>query len=92
MTCFPSGLTIAEDDRDAADRVEAEMYASFSFLGSSRLSGHIRQDLTDLPVRFWTIPRFRHYVIVYDPNSHPVRIIRVLHGSLDIPHHLNIIA
>lgn len=43
--------------------------------------GHIREDLTDKPVKFWTFKW--HYLIIYNPTS-PVEIIRVLSGYRDI--------
>jgi antitoxin ParD1/3/4 len=80
---------VAHDNVEAADRVETHLFAAFAFLASSPNAGHIRRDLTHRPVRFWTLPRYRNYVIVYDPESHPLRIIRILHGALDIPRRLN---
>jgi antitoxin ParD1/3/4 len=79
---------IAQDNIEAADRVEAQIYSACSFLASSPQAGHVRHDLTARPVRFWTVPRFPNYVVVYDPASSPLRIIRILHGALNIPHHL----
>jgi plasmid stabilization system protein ParE len=79
---------IAQDNLEAADRVEAQIYAACGFLTSAPQAGHIRRDLTARPVRFWTVPRFPNYVVVYDPDSSPLRIIRVLHGALDIPRRL----
>ena len=43
--------------------------------------GHIREDLTDKPVKFWTFKW--HYLIIYNPTS-PVEIVRVLSGYRDI--------
>lgn len=43
--------------------------------------GHLREDLTDRPVKFWTFKW--HYLIVYKPTS-PVEIVRVLSGFRDI--------
>lgn len=80
---------IARDSAEAADRVETHLYAAFAFLASAPNVGHFRPDLTHRPVRFWTEPRYRNYVIVYDPDLHPLRIIRILHGALDIPRRLN---
>jgi antitoxin ParD1/3/4 len=80
---------IALDNVEAADRVEARLYAAFAFLAANPIAGHIRSDLTHRPVRFWTLPRFRNHIIVYDPESHPLRIIRILHGALDIPRRLD---
>jgi antitoxin ParD1/3/4/toxin ParE1/3/4 len=50
-------------------------------LASNPESGHLRQDLTPLPVKFW--PVFS-YLIVYDPAARPVAIVRVLHGRRDV--------
>src|SRR5260370_30298252 len=79
---------IAQDNIEAADRVEAQIYIACGYLSSAPQAGHVRQDLTSRPVRFWTVPRFPNYVIVYDPASHPLRIIRILHGALDIARQL----
>jgi plasmid stabilization system protein ParE len=79
---------IAQDHVEAADSVEDEIYAACGFLVSYPLAGHVRKDLTALPVRFWTIPRYGNYMIAYDPDSRPLRIIRILHRALDIPHRL----
>jgi antitoxin ParD1/3/4 len=75
---------IAQDNLEAANRVEAQIYTACEFLSSNPQAGHVRQDLTALPVRFWTLPRFSSYIIVYDPASIPLRIIRILHGAVDI--------
>jgi toxin ParE1/3/4 len=39
-------------------------------------------------VRFWTLRRFKNYVIYYRPVSGGVEIIRVLHGVRDAERHL----
>src|SRR5580704_11365834 len=46
---------IAEQSRDAADRVEAEIIRSCRRLAKYPLMGALRQDITSLPVRFWTV-------------------------------------
>jgi plasmid stabilization system protein ParE len=43
--------------------------------------GHIREDITDLPVRFWPVGS---YLIVYDAGKRPIEILRVLHGARDV--------
>lgn len=43
--------------------------------------GHLREDLTDRPVKFW--PFKWHYLIIYKPTS-PLEIVRVLSGFRDI--------
>jgi toxin ParE1/3/4 len=34
--------------------------------------------------RFWPLPRF-HYLLVYDASEEPIRILRVVHMSRDLP-------
>ncbi len=41
----------------------------------------MRDDLTDEPVKFWSV---FSYLIVYDPATQPLGIARVLHGSQDL--------
>lgn len=74
---------IAADNVEAADRVESEIYSACKFLAGHPSAGHSRTDLTNRPVRFWTLARYPNYLIVYDPNSTPLRILRILHGALD---------
>jgi plasmid stabilization system protein ParE len=62
---------IARDSLDAANRVETEIYGACAFLASTPQAGHVRHDLTNLSVRFWTLPHFSHYVVVYDPALPP---------------------
>lgn len=75
---------IAQDSRDAADRVEAEIAASCRRLAKHPLMGVKRQDVTSLPVRFWTVTRFPNYVIVYRPETVPLQVTAVLHAKRDL--------
>ena len=75
---------IAEDSREAADRVEMEIVATCRRLAKYPLMGTKRQDITPLPVRFWTITKFPNYVIVYRPKTDPLQVVAVLHGKRDI--------
>jgi plasmid stabilization system protein ParE len=43
--------------------------------------GHKREDLTDRPVRFWSV---FSYLVVYDPVSSPLAVIAILHGARDV--------
>ena len=49
---------IAEDQPDAADRVEMEIIATCRRLAKHPRMGTMRQDITPLPVRFWTVTKF----------------------------------
>jgi plasmid stabilization system protein ParE len=79
---------IARENVEAANRVESEIYLACAVLASTPYAGHIRPDMTSLPVRFWTLPRFSRYIIVYDPVSDPLQILRILHGATDLPRQL----
>jgi antitoxin ParD1/3/4/toxin ParE1/3/4 len=58
-----------------------EITAAFRLLASHPEAGHLRSDLTPLPVKFW--PVFS-YLIVYNPGARPLAIVRVLHGRQDV--------
>ncbi len=76
---------IARDNLHAANQVEAAIYEACAFLAEAPFRGHLRSDLTRLPLRFWTVQPYRNYLIVYDPSTRPLQIIRILHGARDIP-------
>ena len=76
---------IAEDSPTAADRVEDAIFRACDFLFDSPRAGRIRQDLTALPLRFWVVPPYPSYLIVYNPESKPLQIIRILHAARDLP-------
>ncbi len=65
----------------AARAVVLELKAAFRYLARNPYVGHKREDLTDWPVRF---SRVYSYLIVYRPETKPLYIICVLHGSRDI--------
>ena len=58
-----------------------EITAAFRLLASRPEVGHLRQDLTPLPVKFWSV---FGYLIVYDPAARPLAIVRVLHGKQEV--------
>jgi plasmid stabilization system protein ParE len=75
---------IAQDNPRAADQVEAAIFRGCEILVGSPLAGQVRKDLTSLPVRFWVVHPYLNYLIVYDPESKPIRIIRILHGARNV--------
>lgn len=77
---------IARDNLDAADRVEREIQQAASMLSDNPEIGHRRSDLTTKPVRFWPV---YSYLIVYDPATNPLEIVRILSGYRDIATLLN---
>ena len=72
---------IAEDSIDAAQRVRAEIYDEMKRLAWNPRLGHKRQDLTSRELLFWAV---YSYLIIYQPDTKPVNIIAVLHGSRDV--------
>jgi antitoxin ParD1/3/4 len=76
---------IARDSADAANRVEAAIYEGCAFLAETPLAGRVRQELTDLPLRFWLVQPYRNYWIVYDPQRKPLQVIRVVHATRNMP-------
>src|ERR1035441_10183963 len=62
---FAIWVYIAEDNEDAANRVQQAIYDACKFVAESPLRGHGRQDLTKRALRFWTLARYPNYTIVY---------------------------
>ena len=67
-------------------KVFQEIRSALKLLGSNPGIGHAREDLTDLPVKFWPV---YSYLVVYEPETKPVQIVRVLHGMCDVEEILN---
>jgi antitoxin ParD1/3/4/toxin ParE1/3/4 len=72
---------VSEGGSRLAKYVLQEIRAAFRLLASHPDAGHLRRDLTPLPVKFW--PVFS-YLVVYDPVSRPIAVVRVLHGRRDV--------
>lgn len=62
-------------------RVLKDIRSALELLGKESGAGHVREDLTNRPVKFWPL---YSYLIVYDPETKPIQIIRVLHGMRDV--------
>jgi len=64
-----------------ARHVLGQIRDALEFLSRTPGAGHVREDLTEAPVKFW--PVFS-YLIVYRPEPRPIGIVRVLHGGRDL--------
>ncbi|MBX9705938.1 MAG: type II toxin-antitoxin system RelE/ParE family toxin [Gammaproteobacteria bacterium] len=73
---------IAQESIQVAYDFIDTLYDTFDKLVENPYMGHVREDLTDHPVRFWTFKW--HYLIIYSPEQ-PLEIARVLSGFRDIP-------
>lgn len=72
---------IAARNEAAADNLESEILNACLRLASKPDLGHFRRDITQRNLRFFAV---RSYcLIVYDPESNPLEIIRILHGARD---------
>ena len=72
---------IATDNENAAVRVRDALYSAFDLVASRPGIGHAREDLTNRPLKFWSV---YSYLVVYDPASQPLTIVTVLHGAQDV--------
>lgn len=73
---------IRKDSPTNAKRVRAELTAELRRLADFPLMGHLREDLTDVGLRFWT---FYSYHVIYDPSHEPIAIVRVIHAARHFP-------
>ena len=73
---------IAADSRSAAKRIRDEIGAALELLAERPGIGHLRDDLTDLPLRFWSV-RGR-YTIVYRARDEVVEVIRIFGPGQDM--------
>jgi len=81
---FEIWVYIARDSVAAANRMESAIYDACFFLAQEPRSGSARRHVTALPVYFWTVQRYPSYVLVYRPETHPLEIVRILHGKRDL--------
>jgi plasmid stabilization system protein ParE len=75
---------IAQDNTEAADRVEQAIYDACKFVAESPLRGHTHKELTSRNIRFWTLTGYSNYCVMYKPDTSPLRIIAILHGKRNI--------
>src|SRR6266446_599815 len=90
MTAYVLAPEAVQDLHDiwdyiAADRMMDTLFAACAQLAAMPGLGHTRTDLTDLPLRFWTVGA---YVVIYRTERTPLEIIAVTRGGRDIPRFL----
>jgi antitoxin ParD1/3/4 len=64
-----------------ADRVESVIRDKIVYLAERPGRGHWRKDLTNEPVKFFSI---YSYLIVYRPETSPLQVVAILHGRRDV--------
>jgi antitoxin ParD1/3/4/toxin ParE1/3/4 len=70
-----------ESSQETADRVESVIRSKFVYLADFLGAGHWRRDLTSADVRFFSV---YSYLIVYRPETKPLEVVSILHGSRDV--------
>ncbi len=72
---------IEQDNKRTASYVLSALTDGFRFVADAPGAGHSREDLTDEPVKVWSV---FSYLIVYDPAPKPINIIRIVHSARDL--------
>lgn len=74
---------IAREDPAAADRLRIAANEAARAIGEHPLIGPVRTEFAPEQFRFLVLRRFP-YLIVYEPDQVPPRILRVVHASQDL--------
>jgi plasmid stabilization system protein ParE len=72
---------LADESEAPALRVRNAIYDAVDKLADNPGIGHTREDLTDRPLKFWSV---YSYLFVYDPYTRPLTIIAIVHGARDV--------
>ncbi|MFL6235699.1 MAG: type II toxin-antitoxin system RelE/ParE family toxin [Thermoanaerobaculia bacterium] len=72
---------IRQDSPGAARKVVKSLRDAMAKLAGMPQMGHIREDLARTSLRFWPV---YSYLIIYDPQSRPIQVVRILHGARDV--------
>ncbi|MCC7415591.1 MAG: type II toxin-antitoxin system RelE/ParE family toxin [Acidobacteria bacterium] len=75
------GEFVAQDSIEAALNLYDALEGAFEQLAAMPEMGHVREDLTERPVKFWSV---FSYLVIYDPASDPLSIIAIVHGARDV--------
>ena len=67
--------------RRVVENVLADFVKAFEELAAAPGIGFCRTRLTGHNVRWWPVHR---YLVVYDPQATPLRVLRILHGARDL--------
>jgi plasmid stabilization system protein ParE len=81
MAAFRLTPSAAEHIGDIVGFIAADDEDAFDLLASRPGIGHVREDLTDRPLKFWSV---YSYLVVYDPAGDPLTIVAVPHGARDV--------
>ncbi len=74
-------LGIAQHSPLAADRIRVEFHERLGILSLQPGIGHFHDELLGPQYRFWN---FYSHVVVYEWQTKPIRIIRIVHGAREL--------
>ena len=76
---------IASDNPNAAERVRQTILNTADFLAQHpELGRHIRKaSPRHAKIRWSIVPKFRNYLVFYEPYQETIMVIRVLHAAQD---------
>ena len=76
---------ISSDNPEAAARVRQTILQIADFLAEHRELGRLIRDAgpRHADIRWFVIPRFRNYIIFYQPSWETIIVVRILHSSQD---------
>ena len=79
------GSFIAKDNPDAAVRVRETILAVADFLARHPEAGRriLKASARHAQIRWLVVPRYRNYLIFYQPYADTIVVIRVLHAAQD---------
>jgi plasmid stabilization system protein ParE len=72
---------ISERSDQNAVRIFDQILEAMEKLAEMPGMGHRREDITDRPVRFWSVHSF---LIVYDPATKRLKILHIVHGARNL--------
>ena len=71
-------------ERRVRELIDSGVYKDAQAVVDRASRGQRRREVTRSDFRFWNVPSFSKYTIVYDSESRPWRIVRILRGARDI--------
>ncbi len=74
---------IADHNLNAAITWHKTMLDTFQHLAVWPHTGRLRSDIAPTSLRFWITGE---YVILYEPEADPIKIIALFHGARDVEH------
>ena len=76
---------IAEDNPNAADEVRRVILATADFLAQHPEAGRLIRGaaVRHREIRWLVVPRYRNYLIFYQPFRESIVVVRVLHAARD---------